>query len=59
MGRLWSPQLADDPLRFVLFAYPWGQQNTPLANFDGPRKWQRDVLRKLAAHIAANKQLKD
>ncbi len=59
MARLWSPAIADDPLKFVLLSYPWGQQNTPLAQFDGPRKWQRDVLRKLAAHIAANKPLKD
>ena len=55
MTRLWSPAIKDDPEAFVLFAFPWGQQGTPLAQFSGPRKWQREVLRKVAAHIAKNK----
>ena len=55
MTRLWSPSVKDDPEAFVLFAFPWGQQGTPLAQFSGPRKWQREVLRKVAAHIAKNK----
>ena len=54
MTRLWSPALANDPEAFVLFAYPWGQPNTPLAKFKGPRKWQREVLRDIAKHIKAN-----
>jgi hypothetical protein len=55
MARLWAPAIADDPLAFVLFCFPWGQANTPLANFKGPRKWQREVLRDIAAHIAKTK----
>ena len=31
MTRLWSPAVKDDPEAFVLFAFPWGQENTPLA----------------------------
>jgi len=54
MTRLWSPQVAQDPEAFVLFAFPWGQPNTPLAKFSGPRKWQREVLRSIGAHIKAN-----
>ena len=54
MTRLWSPQIAQDPEAFVLFAFPWGQPNTPLAKFSGPRKWQREVLRSIGAHIKAN-----
>jgi hypothetical protein len=30
MSRLWAPTIADDPEAFVLFAFPWGQPNTPL-----------------------------
>ena len=45
MTKLWSPTIKDDPEAFVLFAFPWGQPNTPLANFKGPRMWQRLVLR--------------
>jgi hypothetical protein len=55
MARLWSPAIADDPERFVMFAFPWGQPNTPLARFKGPRKWQRAVLRDIAKHVAANR----
>lgn len=31
-----------DPLRFVLYAFPWGRGE--LADFHGPDVWQRDVL---------------
>jgi hypothetical protein len=55
MATLWSPRLADDPEAFVLFCYPWGQPNTPLHKFSGPRKWQRKVLRDIAEHIKKNK----
>jgi len=55
MSRLWDPRVADDPEAFVLFAFPWGQVNTPLAKFKGPRQWQRDVLRTIAKHIKDNR----
>lgn len=55
MTQLWSPRIADDPEAFVLFAFPWGQPNTPLAKFTGPRKWQRDVLRDITKHIKDNR----
>jgi hypothetical protein len=54
MTRLWSPAIANDPEAFVLFAFPWGQPNTPLAKFSGPRKWQREILRDIAKHIKVN-----
>ena len=54
MARLWSPSLKDDPLAFVLYAFPWGQQGTPLEHFPGPRKWQRQILSDLRDHIKQN-----
>jgi len=54
MSRLWSPQIKNDPLAFVMMTFPWGQPNTPLEHFTGPRKWQRDVLRDLGEHIKQN-----
>lgn len=33
-----------DPLGFVMFAFPWGEPNTPLVNEDGPEDWQAEVL---------------
>ena len=55
MTQLWSSQVADNPETFVLFAFPWGQKNTPLEHFKGPRAWQRRALRRIADHIKANK----
>ena len=54
MARLWTPALSNDPLAFVMFAYPWGQAGTPLEHFSGPRKWQREVLSALKEHIKQN-----
>ena len=59
MSHLWSPKLKDDPEAFVRYAFPWGQPNTPLEHFKGPRTWQRKVLRRLKTHIEANKGVVD
>ena len=54
MASLWTPALKDDPLKFVMYLFPWGQKNTPLEHFSGPRKWQREVLRDIGEHIRNN-----
>jgi hypothetical protein len=54
MARLWSPAIKDNPLAFVMFAFPWQVKGTPLENFAGPRKWQREVLLDIAEHIRLN-----
>lgn len=54
MARLWSPSIKDDPLAFVLLAFPWGEQGTPLEKHAGPRKWQRAILQSIRDHIQAN-----
>lgn len=54
MTELWSPDIADDPEAFVMFCYPWGKENTPLAKRTGPRKWQREILQELRDHIKKN-----
>jgi hypothetical protein len=51
MTELWDPQLADDPLAFVMFAFPWGKENTPLHNKEGPRDWQREELARITEHL--------
>lgn len=57
MTELWSPAIAEDPLQFVLFVFPWGKEGTPLAKFKGPRKWQMEELTRIRDHIRANKKL--
>ena len=54
MSRLWSPQIINNPEKFVLMAFPWGEQGTPLERYKGPRTWQRQVLRDIKNHIADN-----
>lgn len=44
----------DDPLSFVLFAFPWSETNTPLENHNGPREWQRVALNSMRDHILEN-----
>lgn len=56
MGEIWDPAIAENPLEFVKFVYPWGQANTPLERFSGPRGWQREVLEEVSAHIRHQKQ---
>lgn len=41
--------LADDPLEFVRFAYPWNTGD--LSGFDGPDRWQTGFLREWGEEI--------
>jgi hypothetical protein len=59
MATLWMPAIADDPEAFVMFAFPWGKEGTPLEHFSGPRKWQREVLRDVASYVKRQKGLVD
>ena len=47
-------EYADDPLGFVLFAFPWGEPG-PL-QFKKPRKWQVRALKRMRDHLRANRQ---
>lgn len=42
---------AYDPLGFVLWAFPWGEPGTELAEASGPEPWQAEVLRQLGEGI--------
>ena len=55
MARLWAPAIKDNPLAFVMYAFPWSVPGTPLEHFTGPRKWQREVLNDIGEHIKQNK----
>lgn len=54
MARLWSAKLRDDPEAFVMFVFPWQEKGTPLEKRTGPRRWQRDILRRIKTHIEQN-----
>src|SRR5579872_3853875 len=38
-----------DPYGFALYAYPWGEGE--LANSDGPRTWQREIMEIIGGHL--------
>lgn len=44
MTELWSPGISDNPLNFVMYAFPWGKKGTPLEKFPHPRTWQTEEL---------------
>lgn len=39
-----------DPLGHALYAYPWGTAS--LAGVNGPRRWQREVMNDIGAHLS-------
>jgi len=41
----------NDPLAFVLYAYPWRAKGTMLADSDGPDVWQRELLRDIGREV--------
>lgn len=51
LNAIFDPEIAENPLNFVLFAFPWGQKGTPLEHQQGPRKWQVKTLRQIADHL--------
>ena len=40
----WLAECNKDPIAFVLGAFPWGEQGTPLETFHGPEPWQLEIL---------------
>ena len=46
----------DDPYGFVHWVYPWGVPGTPLANMEGPRRWQIEELLQLGEAIKNSHQ---
>lgn len=42
-------QLATDPLRYAMYAFPWGEGE--LAGMAGPRDWQRQVMTDIRDHL--------
>jgi hypothetical protein len=43
-------EFVDDPLGFVLFAYPWKERG-PLEQYDGPDGWQRELLEDIGREV--------
>jgi hypothetical protein len=46
-----------DPLGFVLFAFPWAEAGTELADASGPRDWQRQLLAELGRRLCEGHEI--
>jgi len=44
----------DDPLGYVLWVFPWGEEGTILEQESGPREWQAEYLRDIGDQVKAN-----
>jgi hypothetical protein len=47
-----------DPLKFVLLAYPWGEESGPLAKHPGPDEWQREILEYIRDNLGKGRPLR-
>lgn len=56
MTEIWSPEIAENPLNFVKFVYPWGKKGTPLEHYTGPKRWQVADLLDIAEWVKQNRQ---
>ena len=50
-------QFKYDPLGFVLYAFPWGEEKTPLVKVEKPRTWQMDDLKQITDHLQTDLEL--
>ena len=56
LNLLLDHRISENPYAFVCANYPWGKHGTPLAQSDGPRKWQREELMFIGDHVLENLQ---
>jgi hypothetical protein len=45
-------QFVNDPLGFVMWAFPWGEAGTSLEDKPGPEKWQCEQLERIGRRLA-------
>jgi len=50
-------RFTNDPLGFVLWAFPWGEPGTVLEKELGPRRWQRKLLEQIGERLQAGLDL--
>lgn len=46
--------MVHDPLGFVMWAFPWGNAGTSLADEEGPEEWQAQQLREIGESLQAD-----
>lgn len=49
----WLVSVRDDPLAFVMGAFPWGIAGTQLEAFDGPMPWAKELMRRIKLKLVS------
>lgn len=49
-------EYSNDPLGFVLWAFPWGEKGSTLADYEGPEPWQTELLSKLGEGVVTTEE---
>lgn len=44
-------QFVRNPVGYANYAFPWGEEGTPLESHSGPREWQLDILTEIKNHL--------
>ena len=47
----WLIEVRDDPLAFVMGAFPWGQVGTQLEGYDGPMPWAKALMGRIKSGL--------
>ena len=52
-------QFLHDPYGYVLYAFPWGVEDSELEEYDGPDTWQTEVLERVGEKLRAGASAAD
>jgi len=53
----WLGDCTEEPLAFVLGAFPWGEPGSRLEHFSGPEPWQAEILELIAEGLPIDKAI--
>jgi hypothetical protein len=56
LQRMLKPDFYLSPYKFVMWAYKWGEGD--LKEFDGPRRWQREIMEEVEGYLKQGLQQK-
>ena len=55
----WLASVSNDPLAFVMGAFPWGEPTTRLERFKGPEPWQATLLSRIRDGLPLNRAIQE
>ena len=55
----WLAEVSNDPIAYVMGAFPWGEPETRLEGFSGPQPWQLDLLNRIKNGLPIAKAIQE